>query len=130
MAFEDHRAHPRANLRWPVSVQLSGAVTEGETKDISEGGAYVCCTDPLGPKEVLDMVINAPEKPLNVKAEVVWSSMSELDDEITPRGMGVRFLIIDSEDRRIIAQAVVEHLSEDTESEELQASMFDTLEID
>ena len=130
MAFEDHRAHPRANLRWPVSVQLSGAVTEGGTKDISEGGAYVCCTDPLGPKEVLDMVINAPEKPLNVKAEVVWSSMSELDDEITPRGMGVRFLNIDSEDRRIIAQAVVEHLSEDTESEELQASMFDTLEID
>ncbi len=56
--------------------------------------------------------------------------MSGLDDEITPRGMGVRFLNIDSEDRRIIAKAVVEHLSEDTESEELQASMFDTLEID
>ena len=130
MAFEDHRAHPRANLRWSVSVQLSGAVTEGVTKDISEGGAYVCCANPLGPKEVLDIVINAPNKPLNVKAEVVWSSMSGLDDEITPRGMGVRFLNIDSEDRRIIARAVVEHLSEDTESEELQASMFDTLEID
>jgi c-di-GMP-binding flagellar brake protein YcgR len=130
MAFEDHRAHPRANLRWTVSVQLSGAVTEGVTKDISEGGAYVCCANPLGPNEVLDMVINAPNKPLNVKAEVVRSSMSGLDDEITPRGMGVRFLNIDSEDRRIIAEAVVEHLSENTESEELQASMFDTLEID
>ena len=130
MAFEDHRAHPRANLRWTVSVQLGGAVTEGVTKDISEGGAYVCCANPLGPKEVLDMVINAPDKQLNVKAEVVWSSMSGLDDAITPRGMGVRFLYIDSEDRRIIAEAVVEHLSEDTESEELQASMFDTLEID
>ena len=130
MAFEDHRAHPRANLRWSVSVQLSGAVTEGVTKDISEGGAYVCCANPFGPKEVLEMVINAPDKPLNVKAEVVWSSMSGLDDEITPRGMGVRFLNIDSEDRRIIAEAVVEHLSEETESEELQASMFDTLEID
>jgi K+-transporting ATPase c subunit len=130
MAFEDHRVHPRANLRWPVSVQLSGAVTEGVTKDISEGGAYVCCTNPLGPEEVLDMVINAPSKPLNVKAEVVWSSMSGLDDEITPRGMGVRFLDIASEDRRIIAEAVVEHLSKDRESEKLQASMFDTLEID
>ena len=129
MAFEDHRAHPRANLRWPVSVQLSGAVTEGLTKDISEGGAYVCCTNPLGPNEVLDMVINAPDKPLIVKAEVVWSSMSGLDDEITPRGMGVRFLNIGSEDRRIIAKAVAEHLSEDMESEEVQDSMFDTLEI-
>ena len=130
MALKEHRAHPRANLRWSVSVQLSGAVTEGVTKNISEGGAYVCCTNPLGPKEVLDMVINAPDKPLNVKAEVVWSIMSGLDDEITPRGMGVRFLHIDSEDRKIIAEAVVEHLSEDAESEELQASMFDTLEID
>lgn len=130
MAFEDHRAHPRANLRWPVSVQLSGVVAEGVTRDISEGGAYVCCADPLGPKEVLDMVINAPGKPLNVKAEVVWSSMAGLDDQITPRGMGVRFLNIDSEDRRIIARAVAEHLSEDKESEELQPSMFDTLEID
>jgi len=129
MAFEDHRAHPRANLRWSVSVQLSGSVTEGVTKDISEGGAYVCCANPLGPEEVLDLVINSPDKPLNVKAEVVWSSMSGLDDEITPRGMGVRFLNIDSEDRRIIAKAVVEHLSEVTESEDLQASMFDTLEI-
>jgi c-di-GMP-binding flagellar brake protein YcgR len=130
MAFEDHRTHPRANLRWPVSVQLSGAVTEGVTKDISEGGAYVCCANPLGPKEVLDMIINAPDKALNVKAEVVWSSMSGLDDEITPRGMGVRFLDIDNEDKRIIAEAVAEHLNEDTESEELHASLFDTLEID
>lgn len=130
MAFEEHRAHPRANLRWPVSVQLGGAVTEGVTKDISEGGAYVCCANPLGPNEVLDMVINAPDKLLNVKAEVVWASMSGLDDEITPRGMGVRFLNIGNEEKRIIAEAVAEHLSEDTESEELQASMFDTLEID
>jgi hypothetical protein len=131
MAFEDNRAHPRANLRWSVSVQLSGAVTEGVTKNISEGGAYVCCANPLGPNEVLDMVINSPDRLLNVKAEVVWSSMSghDLDDAITPRGMGVRFLNIGSEERRIIAKAVAEHLSADMESEELQASMFDTLEI-
>lgn len=129
MAFEDHRVHPRANLRWPVAVQRGGEVTEGVTKDISEGGAYVCCANPLGPNEVLDMVINAPDKLLNVKAEVVWASMSGLDDEITPRGMGVRFLDIGDEEKRIIAEAVAEHLSEDMESEELQASMFDTLEI-
>jgi c-di-GMP-binding flagellar brake protein YcgR len=129
MAFEDHRVHPRANLRWHVSVQRGGEVTEGVTKDISEGGAYVCCANPLGPNEVLDMVINAPDKLLNVKAEVVWASMSGLDDEITPRGMGVRFLNIGDEEKRIIAEAVAEHLSEDMESQELQASMFDTLEI-
>ena len=129
MSFKDHRAHSRANLRWPVSVQSGGAVTEGVTKDISEGGAYVCCANPLGPKEILDMIINAPERPLNVKAEVVWASMSGLDDEITPRGMGVRFLKIGSEEKRVIAKAVAEHLGEAKESEGPQASMLDTLEI-
>jgi hypothetical protein len=36
MTFEDHRVHPRANLRWSVSLELDGVVTEGVTKDSSE----------------------------------------------------------------------------------------------
>ena len=44
--------------------------------------------------------------------------------------MGVRFLNIGPEDRRIIAKAVAEQLSEDlAHSEELQDSMFDPSEI-
>lgn len=130
MAFEDQRAHPRANLKWPVSLERGGEVTEGVTKDISEGGAYVCCATPLVPKEIFEMVINAPDKPLNVKVKVVWSNTYGLDDKITPRGMGVRFLNITGEDRRVIAKAVAEHLGKDKGVEELQASMLDTLEID
>ena len=47
---------------------------EGVTKDISEGGAYVCCATPLGPKAEICMVIYALDKQLNVKAEVVWAN--------------------------------------------------------
>jgi len=130
MTFEEHRVHPRANLRWSVSLELDGAVTEGVTKDISEGGAYVCCATPLGPKEELCMVINAPNKQLNVKVEVVWANTYGLNDEITPRGMGVRFMNITGEDREIIARAVAEHLAKNKVPEDLQTSMLDTLEIE
>jgi hypothetical protein len=100
------------------------------TKDISEGGAYVCCATPLGPKKEFCMVINAPDKQLNVKVEVVWANTYGLNDEITPRGMGVRFMNITGEDKGIIARAVAEHLAKDKVVKDPQASMLDTLEIE
>jgi c-di-GMP-binding flagellar brake protein YcgR len=130
MTFEDHRVHPRANLKWTVSLELDGKLTEGVTKDISEGGAYVCCPTPLGPKEEFSMVINAPEKQLNVTAEVVWANTYSIDDEITPKGMGVRFMNITGEDRRIIARAVAQHLANHKMVEDPQTSLLDTLEIE
>lgn len=130
MTFEDQRVNPRAALRWSVSLELDGVVTEGVTKDISEGGAYVCCATPLGPKEEFCMVINAPDKQLNVKVEVVWANTYGLNDEITPRGMGVRFMNITGEDRGIIARAVAEHLAKNKAPEGVQTSLLDTLEIE
>ncbi len=130
MTIEDHRVHPRANLKWTVSLELEGKLTEGVTKDISEGGAYVCCPSPLGPKEEFSMVINAPEKQLNVTAEVVWANTYGADDEITPKGMGVRFMNITGEDRRIIARAVASHLANHKMVEDPTTSLLDTLEIE
>ena len=130
MTFEEQRLHPRVNLRWPVSVEFGGEVAEGTTKDISEGGAYVCCATPLGLKQEFSMVINAPERQLNVKAEVVWANTYGFNDEITPRGMGVRFMNISGEERRIIARAVAENLTKDRIPEDQETSMFDTLEIE
>ena len=130
MTFEDQRLHPRANLRWSVALEFDGEVAQGITKDISEGGAYVCCATPLAPKEEFSMVIHAPAKKLHVRAEVVWTNTYGFDEEITPRGMGVRFTNITGEDRRIIARAVAENLAREKLVEDLQTSMLDTLEIE
>jgi len=67
----------------------------GETRDISPQGAFIRCRNPLNLNEVFDMVVDVPEKSLNIHGP---------DDKITPRGMGVRFVKISKEDRRIIAQ--------------------------
>jgi len=126
MAVEENRVYPRARLRWAVSVKVDGKVIEGVTKDISVSGAYVCCAKPLKFNVLLDMVIKAPDKSLSVKAEVVWSNIHGPDDNINPRGMGVRFLAISGEDRKVIAKAVMQHLKSD--KEEMDPKLLQTLE--
>ena len=111
---------PRANLRWQVNAVTPKGPLEGVTKDISTRGAYVCCARPLRLNEVFHMSINSPEKSLNVKAEVVWSNIYGPDDEITPRGMGVRFLKISSQDRKFIAKEVNQNFSDNLGLEKLE----------
>ena len=104
MFKRQNRLCPRPELKWSVSAQVGGGIMHGETNDISPRGAFIRCRNPLNLNEVFDMVVDVPEKSLNVKAEVVWSNIHGPDDKITPRGMGVRFVKISKEDRRIIAQ--------------------------
>jgi hypothetical protein len=126
MAEEENRAYPRAKLKWIVLFKVDGRVIEGVTKDISVSGAYVCCAKPLKLNVVLNMVIKAQDKSLSVKAEVVWSNIYGPDDDINPRGMGVRFLEISGEDRRFIAKAVMKHLEES--KEEIDPNHLQTLQ--
>jgi hypothetical protein len=125
MLEQEKRIYPRGELTWPISAQVGGSVIEGVTKNIGISGAYVCCARPLRLNEVFDMVINTPDKPLNIKAEVVWSNIHGPDDEINPRGMGVRFIEISDEDRRLITHEVADHNIVREASEYL-----DTLELE
>jgi hypothetical protein len=116
----------RANLRWHVNAVTPKGTLEGVTKDISTRGAYVCCARPLRLNEVFHMSINAPEKSLHVKAEVVWSNKYGPDDEINPRGMGVRFLKISSQDRKFIAREVKQNGGGTSELEKLETITIDS----
>ena len=111
---------PRASLRWQVDTVTPKGPVDGETKSISTREAYVCCARPLRLNEVFHMSINSPEKSLNVKAEVVWSNIHGPDDEISPRGMGVRFLKISSQDRKLIAKEVNQYSDNAIEFEKLE----------
>ena len=135
MSQQERRALPRAKLKWRVLTKENDKVIKGVTKDISPSGAYVCCAKPLRLNVVFDMVIKAPDKSLSVKAEVVWSNIYSPDDEISPRGMGVRFLEIANEDRQVTAKAVSQHLQSNkekigaVESRNLQSLILDQDQI-
>ena len=109
MSHQEQRVAPRAKIMWPVIVQKSSGVMEGVTLNISSNGVFIGCRKPLRLNETFSLVITAEDHQIGAKAEVVWSNKYGPDDDITPRGMGVRFVDIHEEDRKFIARAVSEH---------------------
>jgi hypothetical protein len=108
----DNRRFARANVKWAVSISTDGSSRDGVTINLSPSGAYIRCGSPLRLNEVFDMTIDVPNSDwlIEAKAEVVFSNIYGPDDNISPRGMGVRFLTIASKDRQIIAKEVLQHL--------------------
>ena len=118
----ENRMFPRVKIKWFVEVRTAQSSMEGVTQNVSPSGVFVRCKNPPRPNEVLDMSIRIPdaERPLTAEAEVVWSNMYGPDDEITPRGMGVRFLNIENEDQQCIAKAIANRSLEKIASDYLQ----------
>lgn len=107
----DRRGYPRAKLKWPVVIKTEEGTMEGVTLNITPDGCFISCRKPLKLNVVFDMAVKIPKSKSSIKAraEVVWSNIYGPDDEISPRGMGVRFIKISSEARKFIAQASLEH---------------------
>ena len=111
--------------KWPISAHVGSRIIHGEAKDISPFGAFIRCRKPLSLNEIFDMVVDTPVKSLNIQAEVVWSNIYGPDDRITPRGMGVRFVNISNEDRKLIEKELGQY-----EIGKEASDFLDTLEIE
>ena len=132
----ENRMFPRVNVRWPVVVRTAQSSIEGITLNLSPSGVFVRCKNPLSLNEVFDMSISIPEAKgsLIAEAEVVWSNIYGPDDDISPCGMGVRFLNISVESRAFIAKVVLDQLEPEKTKPELlknlKALVLNTIEID
>ena len=128
---ENKRGYPRANIKWPVVVKSDKRTMEGVTSNVTPNGVFIHCQQPLRLNEVFDMDISIPgsDQSLNARAEVVWCNRYGPDDDITPRGMGVRFLRISSEARKFIARAAMDYLKSKKVAPELLQTLS-TLMID
>lgn len=108
---EERRQHARAPIRLPVSIETAEGTIAAETKDISLGGAFICCANPLPPKEKFPLALTLPHGgSLALFAEVIWSNSSVPDEKILNRGMGIRFVLITAQDREILYDLVSTHL--------------------
>ena len=121
----DMRAYPRAKLKWPVKIKTDEGVMEGVTLNITPDGCFIGCRKPLKLNVVFEMAIQVPNSKavLKASAEVVWSNIYGPDDEISPRGMGVRFIDMADKTRKFIAQASLEHFK----SVDLEPELLETL---
>jgi c-di-GMP-binding flagellar brake protein YcgR len=124
----ENRQVPRAKLKWQVVIKNGKSSMNGVTHDLSPNGIYIRCAKPLKLHQVFDIVIEVPNsaRSINASVEVVWSNIYGPDDNINPRGMGVRFLTISGEDRKVIAKAVMQQLKLD--KQEIDPKLLKTME--
>ena len=90
---QDKRNHPRAEVAWAVALKTADGDLEAALKDISLGGAFVICPDPLPLNHKFQINIELEDRnTLSLNAEVVWTNINVPDDKIVNRGMGIRFI--------------------------------------
>ena len=116
ISWEEKRRHPRLAISWQASIETSDQPDNVQIKDISLGGAFVVCSEPLALNAMLKIRIRIPtQEPLRLKAEVVWSNRNMSADRVVNRGMGIRFIENTEKDRRRLNEALAATL-EDSQS--------------
>jgi Tfp pilus assembly protein PilZ len=105
--WEEKRSQPRLAVSWHAALVSPRGGSPAQLKDISLGGAFVACPNPLPLGERFHIAIDLPgRRPLELKAEVVWSNLNVPADRVINRGMGIRFIDNSEEKRKILSEAV------------------------
>ncbi len=82
----------RAQVKWPVTMNTDEGPADGVITNINNNGAFIRCRKPLKLTQTCKLTIESSERQIqDVLAEVVWTNIYGPDDDLTPRGMGVRF---------------------------------------
>jgi hypothetical protein len=82
-AGEEKRKHPRVDINWPVSIETSYGTIAAEVKNISLGGAFICCKKPLQLRKVFRMTMIGPEnEPVIATAQVAWSNANVPEEKV------------------------------------------------
>ena len=122
----EKRDYPRAKIKWPAVIETDRGTMNGVTSNVTPNGVFIHCQKPLRLNEVFELTISIPnsDQNLKAKAEVTWSNRWGPDDDVSPRGMGVRFVRISSEARKFIARAALS----DLKSEKMAPELLQTLQ--
>lgn len=88
----EKRIYARTEIKWPISAITAEGMIQGETKNISLNGAFICCEKALCPDEVVLLTVKGPSGSMQVIAQVVWSNLCACDEQKGPSGIGVKFM--------------------------------------
>jgi len=115
----------RAKVKWTVTMDTDEGTVDGVIININKNGAFIRCQRPLRLSETFKLSIDSPDHPIqDITAEVVWTNIHGPDDELTPRGMGVRFEEITEKERKFLRKLVSGNgKSEDVPVVELSETM-------
>jgi c-di-GMP-binding flagellar brake protein YcgR len=106
---EERRRQPRVNINWPVSIETFYGTIDAEVRNISLGGAFICCEKPLPLRKIFPLTMFGPDnEPLKATAQVVWSNANVPNEKVVNRGMGVRFIKMSDRHLQLVGQLVRE----------------------
>jgi hypothetical protein len=105
--WAEKRKAPRISISWKAVIDTADQPMTVQLKDISLGGAFVVCAEPLPINARLGIAIDLPgAEPLSLNAEVVWTNANVPPDKVVHRGMGIRFVDNSREDREALNEAI------------------------
>ena len=80
---------------------------DGVITNINNNGAFIRCRKPLRLTETCKLTIESSERQIqDVVAEVVWTNIYGPDDDLTPRGMGVRFTGLPEAEQKFLRELI------------------------
>ena len=101
----EKRKDPRADINRPVSMETSGGTIEAEARNISLGGALICCKKPFPIGEVFRLTMIGPDsEPLTATMKVARSNVNLPPEKVVNRGMGVRFIRMSDRHIQLVQQ--------------------------
>lgn len=114
---------PRISLERKISIRFphfQGFLTE-YSSNVSITGMFIRARFPQRPGTILDFEFNLNDglKLIRGTGEVIW--VRRKDEEDLPAGMGIRFLRLDAESRRLIRWAVEKQIDEGAKTFDLEA---------
>lgn len=113
ISWEEKRRHPRVAISWQAFIEMSGQTDNVQLKDISLGGAFVVCAEPLALNDRFKISIRIPNRELLLlNAEVVWSNSNVPADRVVNRGMGIRFIENTEKDRQRLNKVLADSVED------------------
>ena len=107
ISWEEKREHPRVEISWKARLEKAEEHEEVLLKNISLGGAFVVCENPLALQDKLTISIDLPgEGFVQLNAEVVWSNAQMPRDKVVNRGMGIKFINNEENIRQQLRNAI------------------------
>ena len=100
---KERRHLPRVEVMWPVTLFTDDNTIEGESRNISSEGLYICCDKPLPLNNVFRMSIKPPHhQAIGVTGKIIWSDLYGIDDDKDVFGVGICLAKISEDDRRLL----------------------------
>ena len=90
-----------------ISFTFGNQVQKGISYHFNEKGILILCAQPAPLKTRIKFQMRVPEMQalLKLEGDVVWSNIHGHADSTSPRGMGVKFFNLDTDQERLLVEA-------------------------